>query len=558
MPIHSEEHLPPRITAAAGTELSRASSSSLVMIAHSMKELYKRHCPSSLTRYCWIELSPIVQDSPLLPPAGVQAIPTRYAPVRHFVLNSSHLLGETSYLYLGASFPSAQLPENNIRLACVKHIASVPSEPESNSSFDYDLALQCLVIDILEKLVKSRQTLSKEMVARNGFSQMKEVDEKLKMRESSQEREGEEGNYGRRANPTPNTNPIELASKLRLRAGRERVSKRTFHLRHFGMGVLPYLSSSKKHFISLGQLQERPMKEPTSDTKGRYGDGAARTKTTVAGMKDCSRTELCCLLGPDGGTGIFGGKKAAPFFGGVGQHRFLHQGKGPRLYTATEAESKGLVERSLRLWATTTWVEKRPLNIIWTDRGYNMGLGLLMAAFASLHGLRAKALDPLLNPPTVRLSVLLSLKTTEDRTVWDLLLRALEASNQPDRSRSKVYYLTKGRVSGIRGDSKTTNATISLNCLGETLRTTRIEDPPLVRKHNGLACGANGDLRLQEGKRQPPSREFFYCMFRERLPPWNSSVIKSWEGHRILLLSVGERDNQRRDKGNVTMNGDMC
>ncbi|KAL0284679.1 UNVERIFIED_CONTAM: hypothetical protein Scaly_2556400 [Sesamum calycinum] len=38
------------------------------MIAHSMKELYKRHCPSSLTRYCWIGLSPIVQDSPLLPP----------------------------------------------------------------------------------------------------------------------------------------------------------------------------------------------------------------------------------------------------------------------------------------------------------------------------------------------------------------------------------------------------------------------------------------------------------------------------------------------------------
>ncbi|GKD85455.1 hypothetical protein Tco_1356609 [Tanacetum coccineum] len=50
--------------------------------------------------------------------------------------------------------------------------ASVPSEPGSNSSFDYDLALQCLVIDILEKLVKSRQTLSKAMVARNGFSQV--------------------------------------------------------------------------------------------------------------------------------------------------------------------------------------------------------------------------------------------------------------------------------------------------------------------------------------------------------------------------------------------------
>nr|GEU80045.1 hypothetical protein [Tanacetum cinerariifolium] len=65
-----------------------------------------------------------------------------------------------------------ELPENNVRLACVKHIASVPSEPGSNSSFDYDLALQCLVIDILEKLVKSRQTLSKAMVARNGFSQI--------------------------------------------------------------------------------------------------------------------------------------------------------------------------------------------------------------------------------------------------------------------------------------------------------------------------------------------------------------------------------------------------
>ncbi|KAM7249918.1 hypothetical protein ACFE04_019697 [Oxalis oulophora] len=32
------------------------------------------------------------------------------------------------------------LPENNVRLACVKHIASVPSEPGSNSSFDYDWA----------------------------------------------------------------------------------------------------------------------------------------------------------------------------------------------------------------------------------------------------------------------------------------------------------------------------------------------------------------------------------------------------------------------------------
>ncbi|KAI9391235.1 hypothetical protein POPTR_007G062061v4 [Populus trichocarpa] len=34
------------------------------------------------------------------------------------------------------------LPENNVRLACVKHIASLPSEPGSNSSFEHDHALQ--------------------------------------------------------------------------------------------------------------------------------------------------------------------------------------------------------------------------------------------------------------------------------------------------------------------------------------------------------------------------------------------------------------------------------
>nr|GEX29956.1 Gag-Pol polyprotein [Tanacetum cinerariifolium] len=73
-PSHFEEHLPPRLTAAAGTELAGVSSSSLVMIAHSTKELYKWHYPSLLTRYYWIGLSPIVQDSPLLSPVGVQAV----------------------------------------------------------------------------------------------------------------------------------------------------------------------------------------------------------------------------------------------------------------------------------------------------------------------------------------------------------------------------------------------------------------------------------------------------------------------------------------------------
>ncbi|KAM7459975.1 hypothetical protein LguiA_036051 [Lonicera macranthoides] len=73
-PVIPKNTCPPRLTAAAGTELAGASSSSPVMIAHSTKELYKRHCPSSLTRYCWIGLSPIVQDSPLLPPVGVRAV----------------------------------------------------------------------------------------------------------------------------------------------------------------------------------------------------------------------------------------------------------------------------------------------------------------------------------------------------------------------------------------------------------------------------------------------------------------------------------------------------
>nr|GEW36779.1 hypothetical protein [Tanacetum cinerariifolium] len=127
--------------------------------------------------------------------------------------------------------------------------------------------------------------------------------------------------------------------------------------------------------------------------------------TTVAGIKDCSRTELCCLLGPDGGTGIFRGKKAAPFFGRLGQHRFLScikvrdrdyillQKQNQKSWLKGEDSMIGrLVERSLRLWATATW------------------------AFASLYALHAKALDPPLNPPTVRLSVLLSFKTTKAPT----------------------------------------------------------------------------------------------------------------------------------------------
>ncbi len=65
---------PPHLTVAAGTELAGASYSRLVIIAHLMKELYKLRCPSSLTPYCRIRCSPIVQDSPLLPPVGVWVV----------------------------------------------------------------------------------------------------------------------------------------------------------------------------------------------------------------------------------------------------------------------------------------------------------------------------------------------------------------------------------------------------------------------------------------------------------------------------------------------------
>jgi len=39
-------------------------------------------------------------------------------------------------------------------------------------------------------------------------------------------------------------------------------------------------------------------------------------------MKRSLGTKFCCLLGPDGGTGIWGGKKAAEFWGRVGSIAF--------------------------------------------------------------------------------------------------------------------------------------------------------------------------------------------------------------------------------------------
>ena len=54
------------LTMVVGTKLTRASYSSLVTIRHSTKELYRLCCPSSLTPYCPIKLSPIVQGLPTI------------------------------------------------------------------------------------------------------------------------------------------------------------------------------------------------------------------------------------------------------------------------------------------------------------------------------------------------------------------------------------------------------------------------------------------------------------------------------------------------------------
>ncbi len=93
-------------------------------LAPSQKRFTTRR-PSSRTRRRCIRLAPIVQYSPLLPPVGVWAVPvsrsysgvwgrsvTHYSPVRH-----SHP-GASSW--------------DPVRLACVKHAASVHPEPESN------------------------------------------------------------------------------------------------------------------------------------------------------------------------------------------------------------------------------------------------------------------------------------------------------------------------------------------------------------------------------------------------------------------------------------------
>ena len=58
------------LTAAAGTELADAYSSNTVE-CHLGKKVFTDHSPSSTTWYYSVKLSPIAENSSLLPPIGV-------------------------------------------------------------------------------------------------------------------------------------------------------------------------------------------------------------------------------------------------------------------------------------------------------------------------------------------------------------------------------------------------------------------------------------------------------------------------------------------------------
>lgn len=120
-------------------------------------------------------------------------------------------------------------------------------------------------------------------------------------------------------------------------------------------------------------------------------------------MKRSLGTELCCLLGPDGGTGVFlGGEESGPLLRQSGQHRFpscsydaiqkqhkkkkkkkqyfadsCHHWKkngavgikGPRLYTAAEAESGW----KWRIAWFSDWLEGKDSMIDWLRVPWIMG-----------------------------------------------------------------------------------------------------------------------------------------------------------------------------------------
>ena len=72
-PSYSEQRLHPSYYRGCWHEVSQGFFFKYTSLSSLTQELYNLK-PSSLTRHCWIRVSPIVQYSPLLPPVGVWAV----------------------------------------------------------------------------------------------------------------------------------------------------------------------------------------------------------------------------------------------------------------------------------------------------------------------------------------------------------------------------------------------------------------------------------------------------------------------------------------------------
>ncbi|KAH0713863.1 hypothetical protein KY289_009822 [Solanum tuberosum] len=135
-PSHSEEHLPPPSYRGCWHGVSRG----FFLESCHDRALDERALQAALPFFTHaILLDRAFAHCPRFPTAAPRGSPGRVSVPVWLIIRKDQL---SIIGLLGASFPSAQLPENNVRLACVKHIASVPSEPGSNSSFEYDWALQ--------------------------------------------------------------------------------------------------------------------------------------------------------------------------------------------------------------------------------------------------------------------------------------------------------------------------------------------------------------------------------------------------------------------------------
>ncbi|GJV67734.1 hypothetical protein Tco_1483243 [Tanacetum coccineum] len=202
------------------------------------------------------------------------------------------------------------------------------------------------------------------------------------------------------------------------------------------------MPANEERSISLGQLQERPMKEPTSDTEGRYGDGAARPKVRRPKPKAllyhvCSnRIELLFQNGEHKVALVRSAIKQVAKRSAIGEleRRRPREEKEKEVFCDFDITGKDVVCRPQGpimghsyLGRDETWnifgdddgiIWLRPFEavIFWAIyidfRSFMISLRERLTKSID-ESLVDRSPDPPLNPPTVRLSVLLSLKTTE-------------------------------------------------------------------------------------------------------------------------------------------------